>query len=74
VIDAERIVYRDTQSYFSILCDDNNRKPICRFHFNGKQKYVGIIEDKNEEKVPISSLNEIFVQKGGGFARSFIAE
>src|SRR5690349_20819236 len=28
VIDAERIVYRDTVNYFRILCDDNNRKPI----------------------------------------------
>ena len=53
VIDAERIVYRDTQSYFSILCDDNNRKPICRLHFNGKHKSIGILDaNKNEERVP----------------------
>ncbi|HEX8018033.1 MAG TPA: type I restriction endonuclease, partial [Flavobacterium sp.] len=25
-----RIVHRDTQSYFGILLDDNNRKPLCR--------------------------------------------
>jgi predicted type IV restriction endonuclease len=61
VIDVERIVYRDTQSYFGILCDDNNRKPICRFHFNGRQKYIGILDaNKNEEKVPIDNLNEIY--------------
>src|SRR2546429_2991159 len=60
VIDAERIVCRDTQSYFGILCDDNNRKPICRLNFNGKQKYIGIMNtDKNEEKIPIDNLNEI---------------
>src|SRR6202000_1005398 len=34
VVDAKRIVQRDTQSYFGILLDDNNRKPICRLHFN----------------------------------------
>lgn len=63
VIDAERIVYRDTLSYFGILCDDNNRKPICRLHFNGKQKYIGIINaDKNEERIPIDNLNEIYKQ------------
>ncbi len=61
VIDAERIVYRDTLSYFGILCDDNNRKPVCRLHFNGRQKYVGIMNtDKNEERIPIDNLNEIY--------------
>lgn len=63
VLDPERITYRDTQSYFGILCDDNNRKPICRLHFNGKQKYIGIFNmgtDKTEEKIPIDHLNEIY--------------
>jgi hypothetical protein len=61
VIDAERIVYRDTQSYFNILCDDNKYKLICRLYFNGRQKYVGIVNaDKNEEKIPIDNLNEIY--------------
>lgn len=61
VIEPERVVYRDTQSYFGILCDDNNRKPICRLHFNGKQKYVGIMNaDKIEERIPIDNLNEIY--------------
>ncbi|WP_236306816.1 type I restriction endonuclease, partial [Pseudomonas lactis] len=32
VVDAKRIVQRDTQSYFGVLLDDNNRKPICRLH------------------------------------------
>ncbi|MGL4824333.1 MAG: type I restriction endonuclease [Plesiomonas shigelloides] len=30
---------RDTQSYFGVLLDDNNRKPLCRLRFNTKQKY-----------------------------------
>lgn len=61
VLDAKRIVYRDTQSYFGILCDDNNRKPICRLHFNGKQKYIGLINaDKSEERVAIDDFNEIY--------------
>jgi len=61
VIEAERIVYRDSQTYFSILCDDNNRRPICRLHFNGRHKYIGILDaNKNEERVPIDNLNEIY--------------
>lgn len=61
VIEAERIVYRDSQSYFSIICDDNNRRPICRLHFNGKQKYIGVLDaNKMEERTPIDNLNEIY--------------
>jgi hypothetical protein len=61
VIDAQRITHRDTNSYFGILCDDNNRKPICRLHFNGKQKFIGFVgPDKQEERIPINSLDEIY--------------
>lgn len=56
-----RIAARDTKSYFGILLDDNNRKPICRLHFNTAQKYVGIIgEDKSEVRHPIESLDELY--------------
>jgi hypothetical protein len=36
----ERVVARDTISYCGILFDDNNRKPICRLHFNNPEKLV----------------------------------
>ncbi len=29
---CERINHRDSQTYFAILADDNNRKPICRLY------------------------------------------
>jgi hypothetical protein len=61
VVDSKRIVQRDTQSYFGILLDDNNRKPICRLHFNRVQKYIGIFDqEKNETRHPIGSLDEIY--------------
>lgn len=61
VVDARRITHRDTQSYFGILLDDNNRKPISRLHFNRAQKYVGIFEkDKGETRHPISTLDDIY--------------
>lgn len=61
VVDSKRIVHRDTQSYFGVLLDDNNRKPICRLHFNRNLKYIGIFDaDKNEIRHPITSLDEIF--------------
>lgn len=61
LVDSSRIGHRDTQSYFGILLDDNNRKPVCRLHFNRAQKYVGIIEqDKKETRHPIANLDEIY--------------
>jgi hypothetical protein len=60
-IDPERIVHRDAQSYFAILLDDNNRRPICRFYFSGQKKYVTFIDEgKKENRYDITSLNDIF--------------
>lgn len=61
VVDLKRVFHRDTQSYFGILLDDNNRRPICRLHFNHSQKYIGTFdENKNEKKIAINDLNEIY--------------
>ncbi|WP_395488594.1 type I restriction endonuclease [Pseudomonas aeruginosa] len=61
VVDVKRIAARDTQSYFGILLDDNNRKPIARLHFNRSQKYIGTFDsEKNETRHPIESLDDIF--------------
>ena len=60
-IAKERIVQRDTQSYFGILLDDNNRKPICRLHLNGGIKYISLFdESKNETKEKIESIDAIY--------------
>ena len=62
VVDPERIAYRDVRSYFGVLLDDNNRKPICRLRFNTAQKYLGLFDaEKNEERVPIGKLTEIYL-------------
>ena len=61
-VDVRRIVHRDQQSYFGILLDDNNRKPLCRLHFNAaSKKYVGLFDkEKNEERVEIASVDDIY--------------
>lgn len=60
-IDSKRIVYRDAQSYFSILLDDNNRKTICRLYLNGSKKQIGLLDEmKKETKYEITSLDDIF--------------
>lgn len=56
-----RIVYRDTISYFGILLDDNNRKPICRLHFNSSNKYIETFDaDKKGTKHLLESLDDIY--------------
>ncbi|NCD11305.1 MAG: restriction endonuclease [Epsilonproteobacteria bacterium] len=61
VVDLERVVYRDTQSYMGILLDDNNRKPIARLYLNGNKKYLAVFDaDKKEEKLPITNINDLF--------------
>lgn len=60
-IPKERISYRDTQSYFGILLDDNNRKPITRLHLNGGVKYISLFDkNKKETKEKIDSIDDIY--------------
>lgn len=61
-VPSNRIAYRDTLSYFGVLLDDNNRKPLCRFHFNTANKYIEMFHNGKEagEKVLLSSLDEIY--------------
>lgn len=62
VVPAKRIFMRDAQSYCAILLDDNNRKPICRLRFNNTERLVlGLFdEDKEEQKMPLESLDDIY--------------
>lgn len=60
VVDVKRVVIRDTKSYCGVLLDDNNRKPICRLRFNHSQRYLGLFSNKNEERIEIDGLDDIF--------------
>jgi hypothetical protein len=58
---VSKIHSRDAQSYFAIIYEDNNRKPICRLYLNGIKKYIGLFDDqKKETKVEIASLDDIY--------------
>ncbi len=59
-VKVERVTYRDAQSYFAIILDNNIRKTICRIYL-GTKKYIGIIDaEKKEIKYEINSLDDIF--------------
>src|SRR5690606_37922785 len=65
-VKPQRVTQRDAKSYFAVLLDDNNRKPIARLHFNGKQKYLGLLDDdKVETRHPIDDLDEIYSHADG---------
>jgi len=60
-VELNRLYFRDAQSYFSIILDDNNRKPICRIYFSEKKKVIGIFDqNKVENKFEINQLDDIF--------------
>ena len=59
--EVNRISYRDNQSYFSILLDDNNRKTICRLYLNSAKKYLITFDDqKKEVKNELTTLDDLF--------------
>ncbi|PRP96455.1 type I restriction endonuclease [Enhygromyxa salina] len=57
----ERVTYRDSKTYFAVLVDDNNRKPICRLHFNRSRKYIGTFDaEKAETRHPVEGPDGIY--------------
>ncbi len=60
VVDPSRVVSRDVQSYFGVLLDDTNRKPICRLHLNGSKWYVEVFDVEGGEKLPLSDLGALY--------------
>lgn len=62
-IDLNRVVYRDTRSYFGILLDNNNRKPICRLRFNiSEKKHIELFrhDESTDERVStIENINDL---------------
>lgn len=48
-IDPTRIVYRDNQSYFNVLIDDNIRKWVIRIYFKSNRNFIVLNDGKNTE-------------------------
>lgn len=61
IVSKDRVTHRDTQSYFGVLLDDNNRKPICRLHLNGNKKYISLFDSNRKDvKEEINSIDDIY--------------
>lgn len=59
-IEASRVIMRDQKSYCGVLIDDNNRKPLARLHLNRSIKYLSLFDTGVEEKIVITSLDNIY--------------
>lgn len=60
-IPVNRIAYRDAQSYFAILLDDNNRKTICRLILTPTRNSMILFdENRKEMRFELASLDDIF--------------
>lgn len=62
VASINRITMRDAKSYCSIFVDDNNRKPVCRLHFNAKNgRSIGLFDSaKVETRQQMEDLSDIY--------------
>ena len=61
-VDVSRVLHRDTRSYMGVLLDNNNRKPICRLHFNNpSKKYIQVFgKGRKAERIDINGLDDLY--------------
>ncbi|BAL83663.1 hypothetical protein SELR_19550 [Selenomonas ruminantium subsp. lactilytica TAM6421] len=59
-LEGHEITYKDTETYFSILIDNNTRKWICRLYLSEKRKFF-VTPDK--EKYQLDSIDGLYNYK-----------
>lgn len=59
IISSDRLSYKDTESYFGILCDGSTRKWICRLKLENTKKSFFL----PDEKYQIESVDDLFAYR-----------
>lgn len=60
-VEPQRIMYKDTESYFGILLDNNIRKWIIRINLNSRNKHIVIPnENKKQIRYDITTIDDIY--------------
>lgn len=61
-VPAERVTYRDAQTYFAVFLDNNNRRTICRLYLDSdtRKRIVFLDENKKEVAHNIQSIDDIY--------------
>ena len=63
VVGPKRVFLRDYKSYCSILLDDTNRKPLCRFRFDDRPKRLSLFDvaaDRRETHVTLDGVDDLY--------------
>ncbi|WP_101913162.1 type I restriction endonuclease [Megasphaera vaginalis (ex Bordigoni et al. 2020)] len=59
-IDASRITYKDTETYFAVNLDKKTTRWICRIYIKDKVKFIMIKNGDNAIRYDIESVDDIF--------------
>lgn len=64
-IDSKKIVFKDTETYFGILYENNVRKWICRLYLSDNRKAIVFPENngKISDKIYLNSLEDLYKYK-----------
>ncbi|OPX87509.1 MAG: hypothetical protein A4E53_02462 [Pelotomaculum sp. PtaB.Bin104] len=64
IVPSNKITYKDTESYFSVLLENNRWKWICRLFLHGNQKSI-IIPDENKKglRYALNTLDDLYEYK-----------
>lgn len=60
IASLDRITYKDTISYFSILIDNKVTRWVCRIYFKENVKYVIIPSGEGNIKYPVDSIDDLY--------------
>lgn len=60
---SNRITYKDTESYFGILFDNNTRKWVCRLYLSDNRKAIVINGYEGSKKNYLETLDDIYKYK-----------
>lgn len=59
-VDLNRITYKDTISYFSVLLDKKVTRWICRLYLKENIKYIIIPNGDTQEKIVLNDISDIY--------------
>ena len=59
-VDLKNITYKDTESYFGILYNNNTRKWICRLSLGSRKSLILPNDDKSRSKINLESLDDLY--------------
>jgi len=64
IVALDRVTYKDTETYFGIMLDNNTRKWVCRLRLGDKKKTLMLPGENNTmQSFPLQSLDDLYTFK-----------